>query len=509
MRVLAVLTLCMVANFHAQAQTQGRASVSYSPDWRIRHHLQILADRAGLPIPISHWPQPLDAVWRAVDGLSEERLADDALILAWQSVLQDLRLRQSQPAVRAHLRTRAESMPGFDESYVPGSRLALTSGESQWQAGRFSLALRLGARLEESPNALQSSFDGWAAEGRYQMWPDDSALVLGWNGWNLKAFSQRNWWGPGWQSSLVNGHNSPAWIGVGVQRGDSQPSEHSWLHRLGPWNFDLFVAQARDPLTVTGQPSGFLFSGMRLSVRPWPWLEAGFSRGMQAGGAGRPSGLRNFAKSFLGKEVNKNPDDAFEDSSGQIAGYDFRFRCPVAMGACAIYTQWMGEDAAGDPPLPYKFMSLWGAETVIDQGRQRLFAEYADTHMNSLPWESPPSPGYVNGVYSQGYTNGARWIGSAQGAGSRVLTLGWMNVSTERFLKLHTGRIGTSIGSYAPLVDAPRGRLFGFSARQTIRYGAWSMTPELTVLNLDTGEDQRASRRRNIQLGVELALPIH
>jgi hypothetical protein len=291
-----------------------------------------------------------------------------------------------------------------------------------------------------------------------------------------------------------------------LQRGQSQPSEHPWLQWLGPWNLDLFIAQAQDPVTVPDQPAGYLFSGMRLSVRPLPWLEAGFSRGLQTAGAGRPSGVRNLIKALAGREVNKDTTDAFVDGSGQIAGYDLRVRCPQSLGPCAFYTQWMGEDAAGDPPLPYKFMSLWGAETVLDQGRQRVFAEYADTHMHSLPWDkATPSPGYVNGVYSQGYTNGARWIGSAQGAGSRILTLGWMDVRTERMVKLHHGRVGTSIGSYAPLLDGPRGQLLGFSGRQTLRRGAWSVTPEVTMLRLDSGSDQRSSSRRNIQLGVEVA----
>ena len=114
---------------------------------------------------------------------------------------------------------------------------------------------------------------------------------------------------------------------------------------MGPWNLDVFVAKAQDPLLFDNQPQGFWFSGVRLTIQPKPWLEIGLSRGLQTGGQGRPNGAGNFVKAFLGQEVNKNPEDTFTDSSAQIAGYDVRISCPRSvsgfMGVCAAYTQWM------------------------------------------------------------------------------------------------------------------------------------------------------------------------
>ena len=134
---------------------------------------------------------------------------------------------------------------------------------------------------------------------------------------------------------------------------------------------------------------------------------------------------------------------------------------------CAAYTQWMGEDAAGKVPLPFKFMSLWGLEQTYGQGRYRVFAEYANANAFSLPWDSnnTPFPGYTNWIYSQGYTNGARWVGSAGGSGSQVTTLGWMDAQSQRMLKLHAGTVNSSLGAYDPRVDAPHGRLRGLAMR--------------------------------------------
>jgi len=247
---------------------------------------------------------------------------------------------------------------------------------------------------------------------------------------------------------------------------------------------------------------------MRLTMKPRPWLELGFSRGLQTGGVGRPSGAGNFVKSFFGQQVNQNPGDP-PDTSNQIAGYNARVRCPLAWGQCAAYTQWMGEDAAGQLPLPYKFMSLWGVEQTNGQGRYRVFAEYANTNAYSLPWDSQPQfAGYINGVYSQGYTQGARWVGSAQGGGSQVTTLGWMDAPNQRMVKLHVGKVGVSVGAYDPRVDAPHGRLRGLSATQSLKWQGITWVPELSWMQLDQGRDQRASKLDSVRVGVTVLMPL-
>lgn len=289
-------------------------------------------------------------------------------------------------------------------------------------------------------------------------------------------------------------------------------SGSAWLSWMGPWSLDVFVAKAQDPQVVSPQASGFLFSGMRLTMKPQPWLEVGFSRGLQTGGAGRPGGVTNFVKAFFGQELNKNPEDTFADSSGQIAGYDLRVSCPVSwaetLGSCGAYTQWMGEDAAGKVPLPFKFMSLWGVESSFGQGRYRAFAEWANTNAYSLPWNSKaPFPGYVNGVYRQGYTQGARWVGSAQGSGAKVMTLGWMDAENLRVLKWHTGRIHTSLGAYDPRVAAPRGDFWAFSVTQTVAFKSFSLTPEWAYTRWSQAASAANTQGKNWRVGVMLDAP--
>ena len=510
-------TLAAALILGLQGPAAGAPSVPWTPSWEARHHLQRLVDGDVIRLTTTHWPLPAAAVERA---LAAARPTTDASLARSLSVVKDeLTRARTQGRIEVQARNAAEGLAAFGESYTPGSRLSVRSAASQ--AGPFSW--RLGARLEQNANSLQTQFSGLGTEGRWQARLEDSALVLGlsepWTGgssggaWNAQVFSQRFWWGPGWQQSLVLGHNAPALNGIGLQRGSAEASSSRWLSWMGPWNLDVFVARAQDPIVVAKQPDGFLYSGMRLTMQPWPWLEIGLSRGFQAGGTGRPSGVRNFVKAFFGQEVNQDPDSPFIDSSAQIAGYDFRLRCPQwissVVGSCAAYTQWMGEDAAGTVPLPFKFMSLWGIESTYGQGRFRVVLEYVDTNAYSLPWDDKPTfPGYVNGVYQQGYTQGARWLASPMGSGARVFTLGWMDAQARRQVRVHSGNTVSGIGAYSPGVNPPRGDLLGVQASQSFVWQGMTITPEASWVRLDEGQDQRASKRENVRLGVNVAVPL-
>jgi hypothetical protein len=494
----------------AHAQSLNAASLPYMPTWQSRHSLQLLADQAALLLPVTHWPLPANAVRRAIESINPQ----GELAEAKQLVQRELDAMQSKGQLQLHLRTPSEGLPGFGDNYTPGTSGQLLAPELKGGDQSISYAARLGGKFEEGSNSLSSANSGIGTDKAYQLRPEGSAFVASALGWNLQATSQRYWWGPGWQSSMVNGSNNPAWTGLGLQRASAAPSASPWLAWMGPWNFDVFFAKAQDPIVVTNQPSGFVYSGMRLTLKPQPWLEVGLSRGLQAGGAGRPSGLTNLVKSFFGQEVNHNPGDPV-DTSGQIAGYDARISCPQALaklagGTCAAYTQWMGEDAAGQIPLPFKFMSLWGFENTYANGRYRTFVEYINTNAYSLPWDNKPTfPGYVNGVYSQGYTQGARWVGPAAGSGSRITTVGWMDTQTQTSLRLHWGTTGSTIGAYDPSAGAgPSGKLRGLSASRSWHYKGMTLTPELAYTHLSVGHDVGSNLKTNTRVGLTVQVPM-
>lgn len=485
-------------------------SVPYMPSWQARHHLQLLADHAQLQITTTHWPLPLGAVQEALDDLPKK--LPDYLENSRDIVQRDLRKHRWQGEAQLQIRERADAPVGFGENYTPGSSLKMTTNATEFGPNDVPMAAKLGIRVEESPNSLQTNFDGWGKEGRTQVKLDGAALVAQAWSFNLQAFAHNNWWGPGWQSSLINGNNVPAWQGFGVQRSAVKPSESKWLSWMGPWNLEFFVAKAQDPVVVANQPDGYLFIGSRLTLKPTHYLEIGLSRGAQTSGAGRPGGWNNFMRA-LTSQGSHDVNNVNNDPGNQISGYDIRLKCPSRF-SCAAYYQWIGEDSSGQSGLPNQFMTLGGAEHWIAEGRHRLFLEYTQTFTHSLPWNNngnpkyPKGPGYQNALYPQGYTNGGRWIGSSFGGSSRVLSIGWMDAQERRVIKLHEGHIGRSIGAYDPDLNAPHSDLKAASIAQSFQWRKIQITPELMYTHLSDGQTIAANKKNDVRGGVTLSMPL-
>jgi Capsule assembly protein Wzi len=447
------------------------SDVAYTPDWAARHKLQILVDHAGLKLPMSHWPLPTSAIESALDDMPTALNNTNFDIESIKAEVKNELKLSRRPILKLGLRTKSEPLNGFDKDPDQGNSAEFISGESEINAIGNKISYRLGVKGNHDRNPAIDKFSNQnLLESTLSATLENSNLVLNGENWNIQAFNHHNWWGPGWQSSLINGNNSLSWSGIGSQRSRISPSKDKWLSWMGPWTAEIYLAQAQDPIVYAGQPRNYWFSAMRVSMMPWSWLEIAFSRTIQFGGSGRPNDPKSLVKAFLGQEVNKNPDDSFTDSSNQLGGYDIRLRCPFAEKSCSVYTQIIGEDAAGKIPLPSRHITLWGIDTTFVRGRFRGFAELSNTNINSLPWEnSKSSAGYLNGVYTQGYTNGGRWIGSAQGSGSRVLTTGLIDSESGIQIKIHKGTIGQSIGVYWPNTNLQRGEFLSAVIKKDFR----------------------------------------
>lgn len=495
----AVALACLACAGRASAD----ASLPYSPSWAARHELARLADEAGLRLTLSQWPLPAGAVRSALQALPTD--LSSGLAAARDAVLADLD-RAERPLLTLRAKTRRDAAVGYDDDDVPGSSASLRSG-SMLSPGAF--ALGLGVRVEQPAGSmLEATPAALGSHSSAALLPDDSALVVEGAGIQLQAFAHRSWWGPGWQDSLILGDNVPAWTGVGLQRAQSGASASPWWSWMGPWNAEFFVAQGRDPTVVADQPQGFLFAGARLTLKPHPQVEIGLARTWQTGGRGQRQGLRGLVRALLGRDTNPpGSEGVASDSGNQMAGLDLRIGCGE-LARCAVYTQIIGEDQARY--FPTKNLFLFGAETWSAGGDHRWFVEYRNTHCHGLPWEQEqPGCAYRNHQYPQGYTNGSRWVGSSFGPDSRVVTLGWYAPADQRRVRVHIGRVGLSLGSYAPLADdPPRGPLLAVSAEQGFRLGPATLTALVNWTRLRDGTDVDANRRVGLQLGLAASWPL-
>ena len=449
----------------------GDPSPPWMPDAAARHRLELLVDDAGLELPLTHWPLPRRAVEDALDTLPgglTPPLAD-----ARRQLEQDLRA-QERSGFTLRLRGRDETLSGFGDDATAGSGIAVRSGT----LATPQMALQAGARLDARPGA-----------SGVKLRPEGTALATEVLGVQLQAWSHRSWWGPGWQDSLVLGGNAPAFDGIGLQRAGAGRSASRWLSWLGPWTFEFFVAQAEGG-------SHAIFVGNRVTARPLPLLEIGLTRTAQWGGTAHPETLTSFTRMLFGIGVNANaPDQAANDPGNEMAGFDVRLRCPGGR-RCAAYAQAIGEDATRH--VPSRFLGLYGLESWSSDGRQRWFAEFAETVCGAVLAHHPLRPcAYRNYAYPEGYTHAARWIGAAAGPDSRVLTLGWLDAARGTSLRLHDGRVGSRIGSFTPDPNDPRssGRLVGVAARQEFRWTGMRVTAELDWLRVRAPDGDRTEAR--------------
>ena len=484
---------CLVSLSLMCAPARAEPSVPWTPSLAGRHAIHLLVDEAGLDLTTSQWPLPRAAVLHALDALP--RALSPPLDAARALLKQEL---QDQAAGRLSLtvRPRAEALTGFGDEATPGSSVALRSPIfSGSLSGKFSsaaVALQVGGRVQQA-----NSTDRTGTQFRL----DDSAFVTEAFGVQLQFGSHRSWWSPGWQTALALSNNAPAFNGIGLQRASASTSTSPWLAWLGPWNFDVFIAQADG----VAQPANPFFIGNRLTLKPFSNLELALTRTAQWGGRGRHASLGSLARLLVGSNTNVDVSQAVLDPGNQMSGFDARLRCPGGW-RCAGYAQLIGEDEAGF--VPSKYLGMYGLEIWSADGASRVFAELAETGCRSPIGREPVRAcAYRNYAYPEGYVSAGRWIGASAGPDSRVLTLGWIDAAGDTSLKLSGGRIGSRIGSFSTLPDDPRhsGRMLGVSARHGMHFGAVTLTPELdwTRIRAPYGDRIEARIGANMTVGLD------
>jgi membrane-associated phospholipid phosphatase len=461
------------------------ASVPWTPSSSARHAIELLVDDGGLPLTVTQWPLPRDAVQRALDTLPAD--LPPALDAARAQVRAELRAQQSA-RIGLTLRERKDALPAFGDDATPGSSLRLRSGEYDGP----HLAMQVGGRLDPVADSGRDH-----ATARL----DDTAVAVDAFGVQAQAWAHRSWWGPGWQSALPLSNNAPPLNGIGFQRASVLPSESPWLSWLGPWNSDFFVARTEG--TAPNPGGDALLTGWRFTARPLPLLEVGLTRMTQFGGDGHSESLGAFLRAVVGSHANaQTAETQSRDSGNGLAGIDLRLRCPFGV-RCAGYAQVMGEDSRKH--LPYKYLETVGAETWSADGATRLYFEASEVGCRDT-WRHRSTPGcaYVNYAYRDGFTNGNRWLGASIGSDGKLLTLGWIDSDWDSELRLDWGHVGSRVGTFAypnePVV--PGLLLWAASARRSWHIGSTTITPEFdwTKVHTATGSWDTSSR-----VGVEMS----
>jgi len=377
-------------------------------DLRLRHDVQLLADTGVIRSPVSTWPNSWPQVAREVLAIGETSL----------SASQQGAVKRLQAQARKMMRTGELRLDGHLSAAEKPTAIRTFENTPREEGEISAAASFMGHRFAWR---AQATVVADASDGQTYR-PDGSYLGVTLGNWILSAGYLDQWWGPGWDGSLILSNNARPVPSISVERNYADPFQTKWLSWIGPWRLSFRIGELegdRDDF-----PHTRLFA-MRVNFRPLQSLEIGISRSAQFCGDGRPCGFSEFWDLFIG---NDNDQPIEEQPGNQLAGFDARWTLPRGWAPLALYGQMIGEDEAGF--LPSKYLGLFGIEAwgSLGAGTWRAHVEYADTACNFSRGNPEFGCAYNNSIYTDGYTYRDRSIGHAMGGDSRMLSAGALYV---------------------------------------------------------------------------------
>ena len=394
------------------------ASPWASPDDLLfRHDLQILVDSGALNIPISTWPLAWgDIAYNLTKNESEMSLIEITSFQRIKEALIEAEMGGLGGQTEIKVAKNPNQMTWFNDSVTNTKSVGA-------QSSYLSKNLALNIKVDKIP-------------GKTLM--DESYLAIARGNYSLTLGSKKNWWGPGWDSSLVLSSNARPIRGLSIERNFSDPFESAFLKWIGPWDLSVIIGELDNNRSISDPK----FFGMRFGFRPTSSLELGLSRTSLFCGENLSCGFSTFTDMLIDKN-----DDGYN-----AVGIDFRSSHKMKNIPFAVYGQLMGE--------PFNnTMGLFGMETwgLINSNQQlesyRFFVEASSTSCQFYKNDSEKyGCAYRNDLYTDGYRYDGSNIGHTSDGDSMVLSLGGILVGENSQLfksKLSLGQLNRgSINSY-------------------------------------------------------------
>jgi len=393
------VTLIAVAVFLMNGPTLGEPWLPPG-DTLLRSDIQLLADSGVLRVPITTWPLSWSNIDAAVDNASIADL-DSVVAQALQRIRDRLRVERRTGSAGIEGWLAASSEPRVIRNFENTPREKGEIGARMaWMGQRFA------AKIETRTISNPSDQDSFRLDGSYV------GMAVG--NWMLSLGYPEQWWGPGWDGSLILSTNARPAPQISINRNLSTPFESRWLRWVGQWSLTSFMSQLDDNRFIE---DAMLF-GLRVTATPLSGLEIGLSRSAQWCGAGRPCDAEAFSNLLLGRDnVGVNVAKG-QEPGNQLGGMDLRWASPVGHLPYAVYLQWIGEDSRQGGPQIGSWLRQLGVEfwgKGPGRGWQhRTHAEVADTMCREGGigfGGAKPHCAYSHYIYQTGYRYRERPIG--------------------------------------------------------------------------------------------------
>ena len=236
--------------------------------------------------------------------------------------------------------------------------------------------------------------------------------------WQLTVGKQTLWWGPEEGGPLLFSNNAEAIPMFRVTRAEPLRLP-SFLRFLGLLKTEAFFGQ----LSGHQFPSGtILMHGEKITLKPTPNLELGFSRTTIFGGDGRPLTLGAFLNSYIGYVSSVNYS-ASANPGKRTGGFDLSYRVPFVRDWLSVYVDSLSTDDPNPIDAPRRAAVYTGMYLARVPGIPKLDFRfeggYTDTSTSRsiggkfIYWEL-----FYHDVYTNDHGLMGSWIGR-EGQGFR------------------------------------------------------------------------------------------
>lgn len=347
-----------------------------------------------------------------------------------------------------YARTTGIAGPPLNDSYHFGQTIINDDGRpyqegfngytgfsSYATAGRFTIYTR--AEFQHAPSAAAyplsvrqeiAALDGTPVQPatpvatRNQFELLDTYVGANAAGWDLTFGKQSLWWGPGRGGALLFSNNAEPIYMFRASR--IAPFYLPWILRwLGPMKLDAFVGK----LSGHEFPPRPLIHGEKISFKPTPNLELGFSRTVVFGGVGRPITFRRLWWSYFSVTSSKNETPA-NDPGKRMGGFDFSYRVPFVRNWLTVYTDSLADDDPSPLANPPRAGIRPGIYLTRLPGVPKLDLRVEDVYTNTPRSSNGGHYIYVDHFYHDLYTNKKNligdWIGR-EGTGYQAWSTYW------------------------------------------------------------------------------------
>jgi Capsule assembly protein Wzi/PAP2 superfamily len=234
--------------------------------------------------------------------------------------------------------------------------------------------------------------------------------------WIFSFGKQSLWWSPDYSNALLMSNNAAPIYMFRVSR--EAPFEIPLLSKLlGPVKLDAFMGK----LSGNEFPPRPLLHGEKISFKPSPNLEFGFTRTGEFGGVGRPITIKTIWLTYTSLANSFNYTGISQGK--RTSGFDMNYRIPYLRDWLTIYTDSLATDNTSpfaDLPraafAPGIYLTRFPKFSKLDL---RVEAAYTDPPKVWIPPRMPLSASgqyiYWDSYYHDLYTNNGFLIGSPVG----------------------------------------------------------------------------------------------